>query len=57
MNKFWKDMGIAFTMGFVVPSVLLSAVVSLAKDNDKAAETEPATILADTRLEIFVIVE
>lgn len=44
MNKFWKDMGIAFTMGFIVPSVLLSAVVSLAKDNDKAAETEPTVV-------------
>jgi len=29
MNRFWKDLGIAFTMGFVIPSVLLAAVVSL----------------------------
>ena len=30
MNKFWKDMGIALTMGLVVPSVLLAGIVSLA---------------------------
>ena len=30
MNKFWKDMGIALTMGLIVPSVLLAGVVSLA---------------------------
>lgn len=30
MNRFWKDVGIAFTMGFVIPGVILGTVVSLA---------------------------
>jgi len=30
MNRFWKELGIAFTMGFIVPSVLLATAVSLA---------------------------
>ena len=29
MNKFWNDMGIAFTMGMIVPAVLLAGIVSL----------------------------
>ena len=31
MNRFWKDMGIAIVMGWIVPAILLAAVVSLAK--------------------------
>ena len=31
MNQFWKDMGIAIVMGWIVPAILLAAVVSLAK--------------------------
>ena len=27
MKQFWKDVGTAFTMGMVLPSVLLAAVV------------------------------
>ena len=31
MNQFWKEMGIAMTMGLLVPAVLLSAVVEIAR--------------------------
>lgn len=35
MKEFWKDMGIAATMGLIVPAVLLAAVVSLAVDEQE----------------------
>ena len=31
MNRFWKDVGIAFTMGFIIPGVLLGTAVSFAE--------------------------
>lgn len=40
MKQFWKDMGIAFTMGLIVPSVLLAAVVSL---TDEVVQTPAVT--------------
>ena len=30
MNQFWKDVGLAFTMGFIIPGVILGTVVSFA---------------------------
>ncbi|MBR4290277.1 MAG: stage II sporulation protein D [Oscillospiraceae bacterium] len=45
MKQFWKDMGIAFTMGMIVPSVLLAAVVSLsANKSDIPPMTEPVSL-------------
>ena len=42
MSEFWKDMGIAVTMGLVVPAILLAVVVSLApKESEAPAQTEP----------------
>lgn len=42
MNRFWKDFGIAVTMGLIVPAVLLAAVVSLAGERSEIpALTEP----------------
>jgi len=42
MNEFWKDVGIAFTMGLIVPAVLLGAVVSLADEKPEVTTfTEP----------------
>ena len=45
MNRFWKDMGIAFTMGFVVPTVLLASVVSITgKKTQIPTLTEPMLV-------------
>ena len=42
MNRFWKDMGIAVVMGWIVPAILLAAVVSLAKTRTQVPVlTEP----------------
>lgn len=42
MNRFWKDMGIAVVMGWIVPAILLAAVVSLAKSRTQVPVlTEP----------------
>ena len=48
MKQFWKDMGIAATLGLIVPAVLLAAVVSMAADEpevpsptDPILQTEP----------------
>ena len=42
MNKFWKDMGIAVTMGLLLPAVLLAGVVSIATaKNEIPLLTEP----------------
>ena len=46
MNRFWKDVGIAVTMGWIVPAVLLTAVISLAgKRTEIPALTEPIVML------------
>lgn len=48
MKQFWKDVGMAFVMGLVVPSVLLAAAVSLTKEKPEIPiSTEP--ILATER--------
>ena len=58
MNKFWKDMGIALTMGLVVPSVLLAAVVSLtATDIELPSHTEPTVQTDKPQREISVLTE
>ena len=55
MKRFWKDMGIAATLGLIVPGVLLAAVVSLAVREDAGPQqTEPvlqteAMLPADTQ--------
>lgn len=42
MNQFWKDMGIAVTMGLLLPAVLLAGVVSIATaKNEIPLLTEP----------------
>lgn len=42
MNRFWKDLGIAFTMGFIIPSVLLAAAISLTSHRSEIPNlTEP----------------
>ena len=41
MKRFWKDLGIAFTMGMIVPSVLLGAVISL---RENRLETRQSTV-------------
>ena len=42
MNKFWKDMGIAVTMGLLLPAVLLAGFVSIATTrNEIPLLTEP----------------
>ena len=42
MKQFWKDAGIALTMGLIVPAVLLTAVISFQKmKTDPAAATAP----------------
>ena len=42
MKQFWKDMGIAATMGLILPAVLLAAVVSLATQKEEMPlQTEP----------------
>lgn len=46
MNQFWKDMAIAITMGWIVPAVLLTAVVSLAGGKKEIpALTEPIVMM------------
>ena len=40
MKRIWKDLGIAFVMGLLVPTALLAAVVSMTADPPQ--ETEPA---------------
>ena len=45
MNQFWKDVGLAFTMGFIIPGVILGTVVSLAGyRSDIPSLEEPITI-------------
>ena len=45
MKQFWKDAGIALTMGLIMPAVLLTAVISFRKiKTDPAATTEPIFI-------------
>ena len=45
MEQFWKDVGIAFFMGFLLPAVLLGAIVSLTvKKTDIQDLTEPIMI-------------
>lgn len=45
MEQFWKDVGIAFFMGFLLPAVLLGAIVSLTvKRTDVQDLTEPIMI-------------
>ena len=42
MNRFWKDVGIAITMGWILPAIILTAVVSLSgKKQEIPALTEP----------------
>lgn len=42
MNKFWKDMGIAVTMGLLLPAVLLAGVVSITTTKNEIPRlTEP----------------
>ena len=43
MNKYWKELGIAAVMGLLVPSILLAAVVALAKNEpeEPAREKQP----------------
>ena len=51
MVQFWKDVGIAFTMGFLLPAVLLGAIVSLtANDLDVPTLTEPIIISDSTEV-------
>ncbi len=66
MKQFWKDAGIAFTMGFVVPSVLLGAAVSLTKSEFMErtitepiiiAETEDETMADSPQISISVLQE
>ena len=42
MNKFWKDMGIAAVMGLFLPAVLLTAVVSIAKNEEDSSPQSAA---------------
>ena len=52
MNQFWKDMGIAFTMGFVVPAVLLAAVVSITeRETEVPLLTEPIFVTESAPVE------
>lgn len=44
MKQIWKDMGIAITIGLIVPAVLLGAVVSLASKDAPPQEKTEATI-------------
>jgi len=63
MKQIWKDLGIAFTMGLIVPAVLLGAVVSLkslGKENrmiaDPDSATEPEEHLATVSSQIDIAV-
>lgn len=40
MNQFWKDVGMAFTLGLIVPLVLLGVAVSLANIKPETQPTE-----------------
>lgn len=45
MNQFWKDIGIAFIMGMIVPSILLAGTVSLTvRKPEVPGLTEPILI-------------
>ena len=45
MDQFWKDVGIAFCMGFLLPAVLLGALVSFAVKKAEVQDlTEPIII-------------
>lgn len=47
MKQFWQDIGIAFIMGLIVPSLLLAAVMSLSGDHTQVpliTEYVPATV-------------
>jgi len=64
MNRFWKDVGIAFTMGFIIPAVLLGITVSLAKYRSEIPNltepiliTEPTDARAEEAMSIFVLEE
>lgn len=60
MDQFWKDMGIAVTMGLVVPTVLLGAVVSFAplvqeKPSQMESVTQAVTLPAASEMLIPVL--
>ena len=47
MKQFWQDIGIAFIMGLIVPSLLLAAAMSLSGDHTQVpliTEYVPATV-------------
>ena len=54
MNKFWKDMGIAFTMGMVLPAVLLSGLVSLTGRRQKVPVLKEPIVISETAERIDV---
>ena len=60
MNEFWKDVGIAVTMGLLVPAVLLAGVVSMAESPpERMEETQPTimeTLPAEGMLQMEVAV-
>lgn len=48
MNRFWKELGIAVTLGWIVPAVLLTAVVSLCgQKSELPTFTEPIMMMED----------
>ena len=49
MKRIWKDLGIAFVMGMVVPAVLLVSIVSISGNRQKIPElTEPILEMSET---------
>lgn len=49
MNKYWKELGIAAVMGLLVPSILLAAVVALAKNEpEEPAQAEETVVSIET---------
>ncbi len=60
MKKFWKDMGIAVSLGFVLPAALLAVVVSLGDkelitDQQEQSQTETVTGPSAPQLSVAVL--
>ena len=48
MNQFWKEMGISMIMGLLVPAVVLSVVVSIARNRSVLLTPQEETIFETT---------
>lgn len=62
MNRFWKDVGISFVMGFILPLMLLALVVSITEPGEHSNNltepiivTKPPQVTGEQAINISVI--